>query len=66
MSDYMETIKKSIRQTEDCQAMANQVIKMCYTLMGYTKLLKKENDELKKEISQKGENDGPENKEDQD
>lgn len=49
MSDYIETIKKSMRQTKDCQAMANQAIKMCYKLVDYVKLLEKENEELKKE-----------------
>lgn len=38
-----------MRQTKDCQAMANQAIKMCYKLIDYIKLLEKENEKLKKE-----------------
>lgn len=51
MNNFEETIRHSIRQTTDCQAMANQAIKWCKELMEYVELLEKENKLLKQKLS---------------
>jgi len=51
MNNFEETIRHSMRQTTDCQAMANKAIEWCKELMEYVEILEKENKLLKQKLS---------------
>jgi len=55
MSDAMETIRRSMAQTDECQRMCREAMDMCQILIGRCKVLENqvvslqaENDRLKK------------------
>ena len=50
MNEYIETIKKSMQQTENCQGVIKELFGYCRLLIDKVKELQVENEELKKEL----------------
>lgn len=54
MSSFEEIIKQSMKQTADCQAMANKAMKWCRELEEYVTILEGKNKLLEQKLAEGG------------